>query len=129
MILALRTDSPETYIGLWQDGSEIDQLNWESGRELSIQLMSKIDQLMTKNNQDLATIDGIIVYQGPGSYTGLRIGISAVNAIGYGIGCPVVATTSDDWINQGIAELEQVASFSPVTPEYGGGVHTTKPRK
>ncbi len=56
----------------------------------SEELLPEIDKLLAKNKVKLKDLKGIIVVCGPGSYTGLRVGISAANALAYGLGIPIV---------------------------------------
>jgi len=91
--------------------------------------LSVIEDLCVKSDIELSGISGIIVYEGPGSYTGLRIGISIVNALGSSFDIPSVGSGGDNWLLEGFAELGRKSGFSQVTPVYGGDVYTTKPRK
>jgi tRNA threonylcarbamoyladenosine biosynthesis protein TsaB len=129
MILAIKTDAPEAYIALFQDGQEKAAKRWEAGRELSMQLLSTIESLCDECSTTISEIKGIIVFQGPGSYTGLRIGITTANAIGNSFNMQVIGAEGDSWLNDGLDKLKYPHDFTPVTPIYGGDVYTTKPRK
>jgi len=48
-----------------------------------------IDRLLTQNSLDLRSIDKIEVNTGPGSFTGLRVGISIANALGFFLKIPI----------------------------------------
>ena len=48
-----------------------------------------IKKLLDENKLSLKQIDGILVNTGPGSFTGLRVGISVANALGYALKIPV----------------------------------------
>lgn len=89
MILAINTASEKNSIGLL--GKNIAQETiWSSYRTQSKELLPKIDQLLRKNKIKLSDLDAIAVYQGPGSYTGLRVGISVANALAWGLDIPVI---------------------------------------
>ncbi len=125
MILVINSSDKSVYVGVYRDGSEHSAKSWEAHRELSVQLNTVIDELV----EDRDTLKGIIVYKGPGSYTGLRIGFSVANALGYAHDIPVVAVDGGRWIEAGHEELTRKTKFESVTPEYGGEVYTTKPVK
>lgn len=128
-ILLVRADSPEVEIDIHIDGKPVASKHWQAGRELSGQIHQVIDDLLSQSGKKLTDLTGIVVYEGPGSYTGLRISISVVNALGYSLNIPAVATTGPDWKPSGSAKLEITDTFVPVVPVYGGQVYTTTPRK
>ncbi|MFT4532127.1 MAG: tRNA threonylcarbamoyladenosine biosynthesis protein TsaB [Candidatus Saccharimonadales bacterium] len=130
MILVIRTDSPDSFIGLYENGIGIvHKKEWTAGRELSMQLNSAIKELCEQAEVKLKDVDAVIVYRGPGSYTGLRIGVSVANAIAYSYGIPISTGSGDNWIEEGVKGLAGTTVFKPVSVEYGGEVHITKPRK
>ena len=129
MILVIRSNSPDVYIGLWSEGEEIVQKSWQAGRELSGQILDVITALCEQANSSLEKLSGIVVYEGPGSYTGLRISMSVANALGSSLSIPVAATSGDSWQQLGLKNLQNLSDFHPVSPVYGGKVYTTKPRK
>lgn len=131
MILALRTDKPEAELYLLDaKNKQIDQLTWLAHRELSNTLLEHIETLLEKQQADLTKLTGIVVFQGPGSFTGLRIGITVANTLGYALGIPVAGGMGNEWQVNGQKKLVEVGQFnSVVMPEYGAEAHITKPRK
>ncbi len=129
MILCIRADSPEVYIGIWDENTEKIGENWQAGRELSTQILSIIEANCDKVAIKLNDLNGIVVYEGPGSYTGLRISISTANALGYSYNFPIAGASGDDWIESGLRKLAKTKGFTPIQPVYGGEVYTTKPKK
>lgn len=130
MILAVRTDKPEAELYLLEGTHELDREIWYAHRELSDTLLEKIEQLLERSNQTKQDIQGIIVFQGPGSFTGLRIGITVANALAYSLNIPVAGAKSENWLKQGIGNLQGHKNYSKIAlPHYGGEVHITQPRK
>jgi len=129
VILCIRADTSEVYIGLWQDNQEVASKSWVAGRELSVQILQEIKLLSRQLKITLQHLDGIVVYEGPGSYTGLRISISVANTIGYSYTLAVVGSTGHEWIVRGLENLKNTEEFIPISPVYGGEVYTTKPKK
>ncbi len=126
-MLALRTDNPIAELYLCRDGKILAHKKWEAHRELSDTLHIRIRELLVEESCGLTDVDRIAIYEGPGSFTGLRIGFSVANALAYGFGIPVVAATGDDWLStcaKSAAEL-----FKPVAPFYGQDAHITQPKK
>lgn len=128
-ILAIRTDKPEAEIGLFEDSKRLKYLKWSADRQLAETLNAKIDALLADAQLPEAALEAIIIYKGPGSFTGLRIGFSAANALAYGLGLPIVSTGGEDWVTDGIAKLGKKQADKFATPDYGGEAHVTAPKK
>lgn len=67
-----------------------DKKIWYSNCRQSEQLLPAINKLLEKNRFFLKMIKGLVVISGPGSYTGLRVGISCGNALSFALKIPVV---------------------------------------
>ena len=128
MILCLRTDSPEATIELWDGEKRVAIKTWEAGRQLSAQLLPEIDRLLAGRKKTWNDLSGIIVFRGPGSFTGLRIGATVANAMAYSQEIPVVGSAGDDWIRDGLAALKNGQNNTQVVPEYGAPANITKPK-
>lgn len=129
MILAVRSESPEAQIMLLKNGVVCEQVKWQAHRELSETLLLAIEDLLKRQDASLNDVKGLIVYQGPGSFTGLRISIAVINALAYALQIPAVGTNGDEWVEAGIKKLQHQQNEASVFPEYGALAHITKPRK
>jgi tRNA threonylcarbamoyladenosine biosynthesis protein TsaB len=129
IILTIRTDKPEAEIGLYDDQRQLAYETWQAHRQLAESLHQKIAQLLKDQVKAWDDIQGIVAYRGPGSFTGLRIGLSVANALAYGYDVPITGMTGDDWKKQGIEALLAGNGEQQVLPEYGAPVHATEPKK
>lgn len=126
-VLTIRTDNPTAEIGLYKDQELIGKVSWQAHHELTKTIHLKIKELLNKSNVSLKGIDGIVCYKGPGSFTGLRIGLSVANTLAYILAVPIVAPSKKDWIKTGIADLQSGKNDIVVTPNYSHPASVTKP--
>jgi tRNA threonylcarbamoyladenosine biosynthesis protein TsaB len=130
MILTLRTDSPVAEIGLYEaDGTQLSYYTWQADRQLAKDLLRAIKHQLDAQKADWSDVRGIVVFQGPGSFTGLRIGITVVNALAYSMSAPIVAAQGDEWIPQGLERLRRGDNDRIALPHYGADAHITLPKK
>ena len=81
-------DRNKITISLKKDGRIVKSLTEENeyGSQVLLPLIIKLLQTM---NYELSTLQGIEVEVGPGSFTGIRVGVSVANALGFSLGIPV----------------------------------------
>jgi tRNA threonylcarbamoyladenosine biosynthesis protein TsaB len=128
MIVLLDTSTPVCKISFVDSDWYFDD-EWESGRTLAKGLLGYIQDALAKNHKNWADITGIVAFKGPGSFTGLRIGLTVLNTLADSESIPIVGTTGDDWQTQGLTRLEKGENDELVMPEYGAPPHITTPRK
>ena len=129
MILLLNTSTPTCYL-YFAEASEITyEKTWESGRGLAKGLLLFIQQELKKQDLTWKDLSGLVVFKGPGSFTGLRIGITVMNSLAYANGLPIVGITGEQWQQEGLRRLAASENDTIVMPEYGGEANITKPRK
>ena len=129
LILTLRTDKPEAEIGLYDGKKQLAYETWQAHRELAETIHRKIDQLLLRQGRTLAQVEGIVCFQGPGSFTGLRIGLTVANTLAYGLGAPIVAAQDPGWLETGIARLQNGENDVQALPFYGAEAHITPQKK
>lgn len=129
IIVTIRTDNPDAEVGLYDGRQQLGYESWYAHRELSNTLHKKIQSLLREHDKRLEDIQGIVCFQGPGSFTGLRIGLTVANTLAYGLDTPIVATQGEDWIIQGIARLQKGEADPVALPEYGANANITLPKK
>jgi len=93
-ILAVDTTSKICSVAILEDDNLIDEINLDSGLTHSENLMPIMKELLEKNKTKLKDINLIGVDCGPGSFTGIRIGIASVKAIAEVFNIPVAEVTS-----------------------------------
>jgi tRNA threonylcarbamoyladenosine biosynthesis protein TsaB len=128
-ILTIRTDKPLSEVALFNDSQKIDEIKWEAYRSLADTIHTKIEQLLKSNKLDWQDIGGLACYKGPGSFTGLRIGLSVANALSYILKCPIISQTGKDWQSKGIKRLLRGENEKITLPEYDSEAKITKPKK
>lgn len=129
LILTLRTDQPEAELGLLQDSTRIALERWTAHRELAETIHRKLKELLDSRKLGLNDLEGVVVFKGPGSFTGLRIGLSVANALAYSLGLPLVAEAGERWPESGAGRLAAGQNDVAAMPDYGAPPHITEPRK
>lgn len=128
IILTIRTDKPEAEVGLYDNEKQLAYEVWPAHRQLAESLHKKIQSLLSSQQKDWSGIDGVVIFKGPGSFTGLRIGLSVANALAYSRGVPIIGATGADWIESGISALLSGQGDKLASPEYGAEPHITTPK-
>lgn len=129
MIVTVRTDSPDAEIGLYDEQEELSYHKWHADRSLAHDILTVIHKQLQAQKADWQDVSGVVVYEGPGSFTGLRIGITVANAVAYGQNVPIIAATGDDWCAKGLARLAAGEDDKIVLPHYGAEANITTPKK
>lgn len=129
LLLSLRSDKPEAELGLFEDQTQLEHLSWQAHRELSVTIHKQLESLLKKQGKTLHDLQGVVCYKGPGSFTGLRIGLSVANALAYSLNVPIITSSGQQWLRTGIDSLLQGKSDPIALPEYGAPVNITLPKK
>ena len=129
IILTIRTDKPEAEIGLYDGKEQLLYETWQAHRQLAETLHGKIEELLKGQSKTWSDIAGIVCFQGPGSFTGLRIGLTVGNALAYSYDVPIVATQDPEWLERGVERLLQGESDKRAMPFYGAEAHITPQKK
>jgi len=129
LILTIRSDKPQAEIGLYNDDNQLGYETWEAYRELSVTIHKQIENLLRQHGKKLQAVQGIVCFQGPGSFTGLRIGLTLANALASALNVPMVACQDPKWLETGIADLLAGKNDHLALPEYGSPVHITEQKK
>lgn len=90
MRLIINTINKNSMVALANNEKVIDLHSWESELRHSEELLPKINDLLKRNNILPKDLSAILVVNGPGSYTGIRVGVSTGNALSYALKIPIV---------------------------------------
>lgn len=128
MILLLDTSTPICKMTLVDGDWKYDD-QWQADRTLAKGLLAYLRDQLHKNGKTFDDITGIGAFQGPGSFTGLRIGLTVLNTIADAQGIPIVGSSSEAWQADVLRRLAAGENDKIVLPFYGSDAHITKPRK
>jgi len=116
MYLALDTSTDTAGLALVEDNEVLAESTWRCGQNHTTQLLPRLMQLLDQTELSLQSARGIIVARGPGSFNGLRVGISTAKGLAFSLGIPLVG------ISTLAAEAYQHAATGlPVCPIFDAG--------
>lgn len=107
LLLSLDTSTTVCSVALHADGVLLGSYELFAGRTSSAMLTTLLHEVVDHNGFTLSQIDALAVAKGPGSYTGLRIGVSTAKGLCFALDKPLIA------INTLAAMAEQVSAFFP----------------
>ena len=128
MIILLETSTPVCRLTLFE-GDERHDYEWKAGRTLAKGLLEFLQTKLRENGRQWSDVTGLGVFEGPGSFTGLRIGLTVMNTLADGLGVPIVGARGEDWIESAVTSLQNGENQRIILPFYGQGANITQPRK
>jgi tRNA threonylcarbamoyladenosine biosynthesis protein TsaB len=116
MELAIDTSTDIAGIALSSQGKIIAELTWHAGQNHTTELVPNLICLLEQTKLNLKDVNGVIVAKGPGSFNGLRVGMSFAKGLALSLNIPIV----------GIGTLEVEAfpyafTASPICPIQNAG--------
>lgn len=128
MILLVDTSNMVCAIDLI-DGDWSYHDEWQADHDLAHNFLNYLRQQLEKNKKSWNDIEAIGVYEGPGSFTGLRIGLTVLNTIADSQQIPIVGARSVDWRKKALTRIANHENDKIVLPFYGSDAKITTPRK
>ncbi len=119
-LVAIETSSARGSLALFGGGSLVEESRFPKGlvhgREISVHL----DGLMDRHRLKPEDLGALAVSAGPGSYTGIRVGVTAAKTLGFALGIPVLAVSSLEVLAQnGIPDFPR-SGPPPISPIASG---------
>ena len=96
LILCIETGTDVCSVGIAKDGELLSLRESDEGRDHARKVGVFVDELLRETGIVPDDLDAVAVGKGPGSYTGLRIGVSFAKGLAYGLRKPLVAVGSLD---------------------------------
>lgn len=93
-ILYIDTSSSYLYAGIVENDKLLCEIKKEFGHSLSEEALPEIAALFTNNNIEPTNINKIIVVDGPGSFTGIRIGITIAKVYAWSLNIPITTISA-----------------------------------
>lgn len=92
-LLALDTSTEACSAALWLDGA-LSCLDEVCPQQHSKRILPMLDQLLSGAGVQLTALDGLVFGRGPGSFTGVRIGVGVVQGLAFGADLPVYGVST-----------------------------------
>lgn len=109
MILSIETATPTCSVALHQEGKLIASYELHTEKSHNEELTLLIQEICKQSKCPLTELSAVAVSKGPGSYTGLRIGVATAKGLCYALQKPLIAIGSLE------AMVEQVVDFFPTS--------------
>ena len=106
LILSIETSTSICSVAIHEQGELLALAEIKEPGAHAEKLLLLVDEVFEKAGLSFADLDAVAVSQGPGSYTGLRIGVSTAKGIAYALEIPLI----------GINTLQAMAASQPVAP-------------
>ena len=128
MIVLLDTSTPTCRLTL-VEGDERFVTEWQAERQLAKGLHAWLRDRLTEHGKTWADIEGIGVFRGPGSFTGLRIGLTVLNTLADSLSVPIVGEEGSEWQDRALERLRAGQNDRIVLPHYDRDANITTQRK
>ena len=106
-ILAVDTSSKICAVAILEDNKVIDEIKLDNGKTHSENLMPIIKEILDRNSLNLSSFNLIAASVGPGSFTGIRIGIATIKPMAEVYNLPVASVTSLETLARNIENKEK----------------------
>lgn len=115
IILNIETSTEVCSVTISKEGELLYKKETQEGLRHSELLTVFIEELFNENNFNPSQLDAVAVSKGPGSYTGLRIGVSVAKGLCYGLSIPLISVNSLEIMgNYAALNLSENTLFCPM---------------
>lgn len=120
LILNIETSTSVCSVALARDGQLVALKENKEGMNHATMLTVYIDSILKENNLTPTDLDAVAISMGPGSYTGLRIGVSTAKGICYGANVPLIAVSTLQALAQPFPSMDRAQKLlnNPETAWY-----------
>ncbi len=94
IFLALESATSHSSVAIFEDQKLLGFLECDSCRSLTPQIIPTIDHLLASISLTMADLQGLAISIGPGTFTGLRVGLATMTAFRFALGIPLVGVST-----------------------------------
>jgi len=116
MLLAIDTSTDSAGLALVQDGRTLAEATWRCGQNHSVELLPRLTQLLQEARAELQSVSCILVAKGPGSFNGLRVGLSTAKGLAFSLDIPIIGISS-----LALEAVQHAQTDLPIGPIFNAG--------
>ncbi len=118
LALAIDTSGDMSAVALATENQLVSEFNFRNKMDLLRRLMPNVDRIVSDAGKTQSDIDAVVISLGPGSFTGLRIGMAAAKGIAQALDRPIVGVSTLDVLAHGasLAAPRPVAALIHAKP-------------
>ena len=116
MLLAIDTSTDTASLALVQDSETLAELTWRCEENHSVELLPRLTDLLNQTRSSLQSISSIAVARGPGSFNGLRVGVSTAKGLAFSLGIPIVGISTLE-----VEAYQHAEADLPICPIFNAG--------
>lgn len=105
-LLAIETTAPVATVALWRDG-EVTRYSADDTKKHAETVLPLVERLLAETGETLSAMDYFAVDIGPGSFTGVRIGVCIANAFGYAMQNPVIGCNALETLREALRGVSE----------------------
>jgi tRNA threonylcarbamoyl adenosine modification protein YeaZ len=116
MILAIDISTDNASLALVREGRVLAEANWRCEQNHTVELLPRLARLLDEARADIKSINCVMVAKGPGSFNGLRVGISTAKGLAFSLGIPIIGISSLE-----VVAYEHAETGLPICPIFNAG--------
>lgn len=115
-ILLIETSTAKLSVALAEDGKVVATRSADEARQQASLTAPFVKEVLDQKNMRVSDCDAICIGKGPGSYTGLRVGVSTAKGLAFGAGKPLIAIGTLDILAAACLSEQSEESASFIVP-------------
>ncbi|MEQ8198077.1 MAG: tRNA (adenosine(37)-N6)-threonylcarbamoyltransferase complex dimerization subunit type 1 TsaB [Clostridiaceae bacterium] len=120
-ILSIDSSTAVATVALLDDNKVLGEYNLNDKKQHSVLLMPMADKLLKDNGMKAQNLDGFVISAGPGSFTGLRIGLATIKGMSLGLNKPYISVSNLDGLAYNVVTFRGI--ICPVIDALRGNVY------
>lgn len=116
MLLCIDTSTESAGLALVKDGQVLAEATWRCGQNHSVELLPRLAEMLETAGVEIKSINCILVARGPGSFNGLRVGLSTAKGLAFSLEVPVIGIGSLE-----LEARQHAAAGLPICPVFNAG--------
>jgi tRNA threonylcarbamoyl adenosine modification protein YeaZ len=122
IVLSIETSTESASCAVIDENRLLGEITFNYKKQHSVILMDIIDKLLSNVALDITSIDGFVISMGPGSFTGLRIGLATIKGLAHGANKPFIGISTLDALANNMSYTSGI--ICPILDALRGNVYS-----